>query len=219
MPELERLPVLTSIGERIRQARKAKGLNQAELALRLGVSQPTVANWEAGVHDPRRLMLAKLAEALGTSLEYLAQGARSQIERDKTAGAAYLRRAIRHAPVISFADAVRMLDDPLADPHAVAEDYIPVTTNAERVFALFLDDEAVDLAFPKDTLVVIDYADRHPADGAFCLAAPHRQAILRRWRESPARLEPHSSNPAHRPLAVVGDPRIIGCARVSIRVH
>jgi hypothetical protein len=164
-------------------------------------------------------MLAKLAEALNTSLEYLAQGARSEAERDKTAGAAYLRRAVRHTPVISFAAAVRMLDDPDADPHAVAEDYIPVTTNAERVFALFLDDEAVDLAFPKDTLVVIDYADRTPSDGAFCLAAPYHQALLRRWREHPARLEPHSSNPQHRAIAIDGDPRIIGCARVSIRVH
>lgn len=219
MPQSDPLPALTTIGDRIRQARKARGLNQAELAARIGVSQPAIANWESGVHDPRRLMLAKLADALGAPLEYLAQGARSLMERDKTAGAAYLRRAVRHAPVISFADAVRLLDDPHADPHAVAEDYIPVTTNAERVFALFLDDEAVDLAFPKDTLVVIDYADRSPADGAFCLAAPRREAIVRRWRDGPARLEPHSSNPAHKPLIVAGDACVIGCARVSIRIH
>ena len=108
MSEFERLPALTTIGERIRQARKALGLNQAELALRLGVSQPAVANWESGIHDPRRLMLAKLAEALNAPLEYLAQGARSLAERDKTAGAAYLRRSIRHTPVISFAAAIRM---------------------------------------------------------------------------------------------------------------
>jgi transcriptional regulator with XRE-family HTH domain len=219
MTGFQRLPALTTIGERIRQARKSQGLNQAELALRLGVSQPSVANWESGVHDPRRLMLAKLAEALDTSLDYLAEGARSTTERDKTAGAAYLRRAVRHAPVISFASAVRLLDDPHADPHAVAEDYIPVTTNAERVFALFLNDEAVDLTFPRDTLVVIDYADRQPSDGAFCLAAPSGQALIRRWRAQPTRLEPHSSNPAHRPIRVAGDARIIGCARVSIRVH
>ena len=51
---------LSTIGDRIRQARKAAGLNQAGLAARIGVSQPAVANWESGVHDPRRLMLAFL---------------------------------------------------------------------------------------------------------------------------------------------------------------
>lgn len=219
MANSEAHPAVSTIGERIRQARKAAGLNQAGLANRIGVSQPAIANWESGVHDPRRLMLAKLAEALATSLDWLAEGARSPAERDKSPGAAYLRRAIIHTPVISFLNAARMLDDPAFDPHAVAEDYIPVTTSADRVFALFLDDEAVNLAFPKDTLVVIDYADRRPADGAFCLAAPLSFPILRRWRSDPDRLEPNSSNPVHQPIAIAGEARIIGCARVSIRVH
>ena len=54
-----------SIGERIKQARKSRGMSQADLALRVGVSQPAIANWESGVHDPRRLTLAKLADAHG----------------------------------------------------------------------------------------------------------------------------------------------------------
>jgi transcriptional regulator with XRE-family HTH domain len=208
-----------TIGERIRAARKAAGLNQAALAERVGVSQPAVANWESGVHDPRRLMLAKLAEALETPLDWLAEGARSLAERDKSAAAAYLRRPLQHTPVISFRDAARLLDDPAPDPHAVAEDYIPVTAGSHRVFALFINDEAVNLAFPKDTLVVIDYSDRRPTDGSFCLAAPLNFPIVRRWRDNPARLETHSSEPSHRAIIVEGDPRIIGCARVSIRFH
>lgn len=208
-----------TIGERIRLARKRAGLNQAALAERLGVTQPAVANWESGVHDPRRVVLAKLADALGASLDWLADGARSAEERDKHPAAAYLRRALRHTPIIRYRDAVRFLEDAAPDPHDFAEDYIPVTTGSERVFGLFLSDEAVDLAFPKDSLVIIDYADRRPVDGAFCLAAPFKFPILRRWRDNPARLEPHSSSAAHPAIAVDGDPRIIGCARVSIRFH
>jgi hypothetical protein len=164
-------------------------------------------------------MLAKLAEALDASLDWLAEGARSPVERDKTPGAAYLRRPIRHTPVISLQDAARLLLVEPFDPHALAEDYIPVTTSAERVFAVFLDDEAVNLAFPKDTLVVIDYADRHPADGHFCLAALSGAPILRRWRERPRRLEPYSSDFSHQPILVEGEAQILGCVRVSIRVH
>jgi transcriptional regulator with XRE-family HTH domain len=212
-------PIADSMGERIRLARKRLGLNQAELANRLGVTQPAIANWESGVHDPRRLMLAKLAEALTVPLDWLAEGARSASERDKHAAAAYLRRQVRHTPVITYRDATRFLDEPECDPHDLAEDYIPVTTGSDHVFALFLSDEAVDLTFPRDSLVVIDYADRQPVDSGFCLAAPFGFPMLRRWRESPSRLEPHSSNPAHRAVLVGDAPRIIGCARVSIRFH
>ncbi|MBB5519120.1 helix-turn-helix domain-containing protein [Amphiplicatus metriothermophilus] len=208
-----------TIGERIRLARKASGLNQAALAERIGVTQPAVANWESGVHDPRRLMLARLAEALAVPLDWLAGGARSTHERDTHPAAAYLRRPIHHTPVISFRDAARFIDDTSPDPHSMAEDYIPVTTAIHKAFALFISDEAVDLAFPKDTLVVIDYMDRRPTDGAFCLAAPFNFPILRRWRESPPRLEPQSSDPAHKTIMLDHDPKIIGCARVSIRIH
>lgn len=219
MTNIEPAPILNSIGDRIRHARKSAGLNQAALAARVGVTQPAVANWESGVHDPRRMMLAKLGEALSVSLEWLAEGARSAEERDKGAAAAYLRRPIKHTPVISFRAAIGFLEDPDADPHSVAEDYIPVTTGSEKVFALFIDDEAMNLGFPKDTLVVIDYADRRPADGAFCLAAPFGFPMLRRWRAKPARFEPFSNDPSHKAIPINGDPRIIGCARVSIRVH
>jgi transcriptional regulator with XRE-family HTH domain len=214
----ELMPIST-IGARIRRARKAAGLNQAELALRVGVSQPSVANWESGVHDPRRLMLAKIGEALAVSPEWLAGGERSATERDKRPAAAYLRRPLRHAPVIGVQAAARFLDDAGFDPHDAAEDYIPVTTGAERVFALFVPDDAADLVFPRGSLVVIDYGDRRPIDGAFCLAAPVGAAVLRRWRAQPPRLEPCSSDLALAPIFVEGDPRIIGCARASILFH
>ena len=219
MSEFPAPDIALTIGDRIRQARKAAGLNQSALAERVGVTQPAVANWESGVHDPRRVVLAKLADALDTPVEWLAEGARSALERDRGPAAAYLRRHLVHTPVISFRDAIRLLDEPAVDPHSVAEDYIPVTASSVRVFGLFIADSAVDLAFPKETLVVIDYSDRRPADGAFCLAAPMNFPILRRWRASPDRLEPYSSDPSHRAIMVDGDPRIIGCARVSIRFH
>ncbi|MFZ5616208.1 MAG: helix-turn-helix domain-containing protein [Pseudomonadota bacterium] len=208
-----------SIGERIKTARKSAGVSQVDLAKKVGVTQPAVANWESGVHDPRRLMLAKIAEALQVSPDWLASGARSPVEADKHPAAAYIRRPIQHTPVISFADAARLLDDPEADPHGVAEDYIPVTSGAEKLFALFVDDEAVDLAFPKDTLVVIDYADRKPVDGVFGLFVCDGAPIIRRWRENPPRLEPASSSAAYGPIFLDAPPRVIGCARVSIRFH
>lgn len=209
-----------SIGERIRQARKERGLSQADLASRLGVSQPSVANWESGVHDPRRLVLAKLADILQTPLDWLAAGDRSTVESDKHAAAAYIRRPVQHVPVISLRAAILMARDITADPHSMAEDYIPVTTAIADLFAVFIDDEAVNLAFPGGTLVVIEYGGRSmPNDGDFCLASVDGAPLLRRWRSGPARLEPCSTDPAHEPIAVDRSVSVIGCARVSIRIH
>jgi len=208
-----------SLGDRIREARKNGGISQMDLAKRVGVTQPSVANWESGVHDPRRLMIAKIADALDVSPDWLAGGARSSSEADKHPAAAYIRRPLQHTPVISFAEAAKLYANPEGDPHAVAEDYIPVTASAEKLFALFVDDEAVNLAFPKDTLVVIDYADRKPADGAFGLFLLDGPPVIRRWRSNPMRLEPASLSDAYGSIHLESPPPVIGCARVSIRFH
>jgi transcriptional regulator with XRE-family HTH domain len=189
------------------------------------VSQPAIANWESGVHDPRRLTLAKLADALEAPLEWLAAGDRSSAESDKHAAAAYIRRPVRHVPVISLRSALLLARDAGADPHVMAEDYIPVTLGASKLFAVFINDSAVNLSFLPDTVVVIDYEDRMPDDGDFCLAHVSETPVLRRWRggrpgsDGPARLEPHSSEPDHPIIAVTRAVSVIGCVRVSIRVH
>ncbi|WP_425409960.1 helix-turn-helix domain-containing protein [Hyphococcus sp.] len=208
-----------SIGDRIRQARKAKGLSQSDLALRVGVSQPAIANWESGIHDPRRLTLAKLADALGAPLDWLAAGDRSMTESDKHAAAAYIRRPVRHVPVISLRTATLIAKDPSIDPHAFAEDYLPVTLGASKLFAVFINDAAVNQAFLPDTVVIVDYDDRAPEDGDFCLAQVGDAPMLRRYRASPARLEPASNERDFPSTIMSGAVKIIGCVRVSIRIH
>ena len=213
-----------SIGDRIRQARKSRGLSQSDLAQRVGVSQPAIANWESGIHDPRRLTLAKLAEALEAPLDWLAAGDRSTTESDKHAAAAYIRRPVRHVPVISLRAAALLARDANADPHVMAEDYIPVTLGPSKLIGVFINDPAVDLAFLPDTLVVVDYEDRSPDDGDFCLAHVNETPMVRRWRGSasnrngPPRLEPYSSTGDHPTIAMTSAISIIGCVRVAIRV-
>ena len=208
-----------SIGERIRYSRKAKGYSQADLARRVGVSQPAIANWETGLHDPRRLALAKLADVLDTPLDWLSAGARSVTESDTHAAAAYLRRANIHVPVISFENAGRFAFDGRSDPHVMAEDYIPLTANSDKMFAVFITDDAMNKTFVRDTLVVIDYSDRVPANGAFCLIEHDESSILRRWNAVKQIFETHSTDPSPPIPHKSSDSVVIGCARVSIRFH
>lgn len=52
-------------GKALRRARLAAGLEQPELAARVGVNQSQVSDWERGYNGCRLGMLHKLAEALG----------------------------------------------------------------------------------------------------------------------------------------------------------
>lgn len=60
-----------NLGERIRMAREAKGLNQDELAELMKVEPPTVSRWESGEIRPRPKRLVKLAEILDRTVDWL----------------------------------------------------------------------------------------------------------------------------------------------------
>lgn len=56
---------------RIRELREAKSLQQKELAIDLGVTQPTISDWESGRKIPSAKNTAKLADYFGVSVDYL----------------------------------------------------------------------------------------------------------------------------------------------------
>ena len=59
------------IGERIKAARKAKGLSQEQLGEKLGVSFQAVSTWEQGKFIPDSDHLPALSRVLGLSLDSL----------------------------------------------------------------------------------------------------------------------------------------------------
>ena len=59
------------MGEKLKQARQAAGLTQAQLAERIGCLQKDISRWEAGIHEPGALTLKKMATALGCSMDDL----------------------------------------------------------------------------------------------------------------------------------------------------
>lgn len=59
------------LGENIKSLRKAKGLSQEELAVKLNVVRQTVSKWEKGLSVPDSGMLISLADALDTSVSIL----------------------------------------------------------------------------------------------------------------------------------------------------
>lgn len=58
-----------TIGERIREIRKSRGLTQRELGERLGLSYQSIAQWENDLRKPKSETILKIACALGVRYE------------------------------------------------------------------------------------------------------------------------------------------------------
>ncbi|MGI6259989.1 MAG: LexA family protein [Anaerolineaceae bacterium] len=57
--------------DRLRKARKAKGLTQAELGEKVSISRQAYSTYETGKRDPDTETIAKIASVLDVSLDYL----------------------------------------------------------------------------------------------------------------------------------------------------
>ena len=58
-------------GDRIKKARKIKGITQNELAIKLGVTQGMIGQYEKNKRNPKIETINKIANALGVSDSYL----------------------------------------------------------------------------------------------------------------------------------------------------
>lgn len=56
---------------RIKELRESRNIQQKELAIDLGVTQPTISNWELGIKVPSARSTRKLAEYFGVSMDYV----------------------------------------------------------------------------------------------------------------------------------------------------
>ena len=70
--------VLANMAKRIRAARKTVGMTQAELAEKMGLDQPTIANYERGHRAINVTDLPRLAEILEVSILYFFEGEHSE---------------------------------------------------------------------------------------------------------------------------------------------
>lgn len=71
--------------ERLAQARKARGLSQADAAERLNVSRQAISRWETGVGTPSLDSLIQMSQLYGVSLNELVYGPEAAQPREEAA--------------------------------------------------------------------------------------------------------------------------------------
>jgi transcriptional regulator with XRE-family HTH domain len=133
---------MPNIHNRIKENRKKLGMSQSDLAIKCGVSQPTVANWERGDHVPRPDALEKIAESLGVDSVWLLSG---ELPANRGPSFQHLSTPIRHIPVFEW------VDDARAFSKANAIRYISMAIQQREIFAI---SGLVDFdIMPKTTLI------------------------------------------------------------------
>lgn len=170
-----------TIGARIRQARKELGLSQGDLAARLGVSQPTVANWESDVHNPRQLMLAKIGHALEVSLGWLAGGDTVERLTPNHPAAAYLSRPVTHVPVLPLEALTDRQSLQSLSAQCAAIDYVPVSMERASLFGVFMAAGSYEASFPGETLFIFDFDRATPIADAYALLQTEDGPALHQW--------------------------------------
>jgi transcriptional regulator with XRE-family HTH domain len=62
------------LNERLKNLRLAKGMTLQQVGDSFGISAASVASWEKGKNQPESRKLSKIAQVLGTSVEFLLNG-------------------------------------------------------------------------------------------------------------------------------------------------
>ena len=80
----------------VKELRKKKGVQQKELAIEIGVAQPTVSDWESGKKDPSGERLKKLAEYFEVDeLDILCGGRKQNINQQEQIGTIETEQIVR----------------------------------------------------------------------------------------------------------------------------
>jgi repressor LexA len=190
-------------GLRVRELRVGIGMTQEELAAKVGTTKATISKIERSTGRPRFEWIEKLAPALGVDLATLALDAATPLRQSTM------------IPVIGLIAAGNWREA-IQSP----DGFIPAVGATEHMFALKVHGDSIDKIAPDGAFISIDPTSPHLQDGdLYAVQNGDGEATVKRFRRSPDRLEPESSNPVHRPIMLGKEPiTIIGRATSVVQM-
>lgn len=161
------------MSKRIRGRRKDRQLTQQQVADAFGIDKASVAEWESGRSIPKSDRLARLAEVLGTTIDYLLRGElATDLVGDAGIGNAY--QAIRHARFKLAAGVSGYeveYDNSEGGPLFFRKEWLQKCGfKPEKLIALKVTGASMEPGLYDGDTVVVNLADIKPTDGvAFAL--------------------------------------------------
>lgn len=164
-----------TLGRRIIEARKMRGISQSELARAIGVSRPAVSQWESDKTEPTRERLLKIAAVTKVNALWLATG-EGPIEDT----APHLTRVA----IISCVQAGEW--SPVHDDHPPGDGFDYITTDldlSDGAFALEIKGDSMLPDFRPGDRVIIDPAvEPRPGDFVVAKLNSEQEATFKKYR-------------------------------------
>lgn len=174
-----------SISKRIRERRLERQLTQQQVARAFGINKASVAEWESGRTMPTSDRLARLAEILDTTVDYLLRGeASSDIAGESSTGDAYL--AVRH---VRFKLAAGVggyeihFDNSEGAPLYFRRDWLQKRgLKHDKLIALKVHGASMEPGLYDNDTVVVNLADVDPSDGVVFALNYEGQCVVKRLK-------------------------------------
>ncbi|MBO9099470.1 MULTISPECIES: LexA family protein [unclassified Rhizobium] len=196
---------MPSIAENMKRLRALRGLSQAALAERSGVSQQLISQLENG-KNAKTTELPSLAAALDVGVH--------EIDEDFTPDIEGIPTAI--VPVLSWVSAGTMLLDDIRDEAKGAIRVASLPPTGDWI-GLQVVGDSMDRISPPDSIIIVDRKDKRLVTNAcYVIADVDGNATYKRYRQNPVRFEPVSTNPKNETIYPDQDPLIVGRVRRSI---
>ncbi|MBP1850535.1 S24 family peptidase [Rhizobium halophytocola] len=189
--------VLEQILSRVQRRLEALGITEHAAEVKAQAKVGTIRNWRRGAM-PRIETLKVVAPALATTPEWLAYG----VGPEDTEAQTPTRPAIA-VPRISWVS---------AGAFAINDSVLP-TDEFDTVYAADLPDgewyafdipegyDSMDRISPPGSVIIVNRKSKRLIPNAcYVITDTDGAATYKRYRQSPARFEPVSTNPAHEPL-------------------
>lgn len=203
-------------GSRIERRRTELGLSQEEVAQRVrrlgGEIHQTGIDKIEKRDTQRPRFLKEIAIALGVHEEWLLSG-REPMER--TVLPATVPPPIR-VPILTWVSAGAMARDD-AQQEPIGEIDVSDLDAKGHWIALRVEGDSMDRISPPGSVIFVNLRDRRLVTNAcYIIANGDGEATYKRFRASPPRFEPVSTNPSHEAIFPDGEPFVIGRVRRSI---
>jgi repressor LexA len=191
-PALYIAGMLTTLGERIKQVRLLRGIDQTQFGELVGATQSTVARWERG-SQPKPDALRKIADLANMSVDTLLGVTPPTVEVEG--------HEVRWVPLIGLAPASSWRD---AVEMPMGEVPVKASKAGRRAFGVEIKGDSMDKLLAEGGWAIVDPDQTNLYDNKVYLVANlEHEVTLKRYKSNPARLEPMSHNPEHEVMMIV----------------
>lgn len=193
------------VGENLRALRKLKKLSQAKVAELSGVSQQLISQLELGSTE-KTTELPALAQALGVGVH--------ELDPSYTPDAAGVPTI--NVPYLAWVSAGAMMREDISDEALGVLRVADLPASGDWI-ALKVVGDSMDRISPPDSIIFVDRKEKRLVPNAcYVIADDDGNATYKRYRSSPTRFEPVSTNDKHEPIFPDNDPIIVGRVRRSV---